>query len=264
MKQFGTYIFDLDGVLYRSNQPVQGASEVVLALINRGAGVYFVTNNSSPSRQDVTDKLNSMGFPCTIDQVVTSGSGTAQYLRQHGAEGKKVFVVGGEGMKCEMKSAGLIVVEDPTSTSVDFVVVGIDRQFTYERLKSAQQAILNGAQFFATNRDPTYPIEGGLVEPGGGAIVAAIEVASGKIPPTIGKPEPFLYEVVLNQPGVEKSNTLAVGDRLDTDILGGKRAGLETALVLTGVTSRTEAANAPLEMKPDYIINTLKELTDNF
>jgi len=139
---------------------------------------------------------------------------------------------------------------------VDFVVVGLDRGFDYQKLLKAQRAILSGAEFLATNPDPTFPTEEGLI-PGAGSIVAAVERATGRRPKVIGKPEPFMLELALRLSGARREECVVVGDRLDTDILAGNRAGMITVLVLTGVTTEEEARRAEGELRPKFVIPNL-------
>lgn len=254
-----TYIFDLDGVIYRGNEPQPEASETVARLRSNGDLVFFLTNNSTQTRQQYSDKLAEMCIPAPPDDIMTSGFATALYLAETGGCGKRAYVVGEEGVCEELNALGIRVVEEKPA---DYVVVGLDRHFTYEKLLRAQQAILHGAEFFATNRDVTYPLEEGLVIPGGGSIVAAIEAASGTIPRLIGKPEIYSVRMILEKAGARPEEAVVVGDRLDTDILAGRRAGAHTVLVLSGVSTRKDAESAPPEMRPDVIIERLGELLD--
>jgi phosphoglycolate/pyridoxal phosphate phosphatase family enzyme len=258
------YVFDLDGVLYRGESAVPGAAEALSALRARGAALFFLTNNSSQPRQVYVEKLTRLGMSCTVAEVVTSASATADYLaRVRGAVGKTVFAVGGPGIKDELERVGIGVrtVSDPEAgdATCAFVVAGLDREFRYETLRRAQQVLLGGAQFIATNRDGQYPVESGVI-PGGGSVVAAISVAAGIEPLTIGKPETLGLETILNRAGVWPTEAVMIGDRLDTDILCGNRLGVPTVLVLTGVTTRAQAESAEGDLKPTRIIETLAEL----
>jgi HAD superfamily hydrolase (TIGR01450 family) len=154
---------------------------------------------------------------------------------------------------------GLHVVLPPAGDGVRYVVVGMDRAFNYASLHTAMSAILSGAEFIASNRDPTFPVENGLL-PGGGTIVAAIESAVGFAPLLIGKPETLMVELVLADVECQPAQALIVGDRLDTDIKTGRAAGLHTALVLTGISSADDVRRAPEGMKPDWVLETLAQL----
>ena len=268
LSAFSVYIFDLDGVLYRGSEAVDGAAESLAALRARAdkPQLFFLTNNSSQPRRDYVEKLRSMGMVCDEDEMVTSSSATAFYLRHvlQAAPGQTVLCVGGEGIRDEMRQSGYTVVrpDEPETPGqhIDFVVAGMDRNFNYQTLNRAQQAILRGATFLATNRDGQYPIEGNRVTPGGGAMVAAIEACTDTVPLVLGKPEPLGLEAVLQMANCKAGNALFVGDRLDTDILCGNRVGVPTALVLTGVTSETRAREAEGDMKPGWIISSLRDL----
>jgi len=257
-----TYVFDLDGVLYRGDAPLPHASETVRELKRRGRRVYFFTNNSGKSRKDFQAKLERIGIPASTDEIMTSGYATSLYFKENNHLGKRVYVVGESGLKQELELAGMEIFKNGNSGKIDFVVAGIDREFTYEKLTKAQQAIINGAMFIATNRDVTFPVENSVVIPGGGAIVSAIETASEVKPFVIGKPWDYALEKILESAGSTSEESIMVGDRLETDILLGNRAGMVTVLVTTGVSTRYDAEHAGEEMKPCRIIDDLIELLD--
>jgi len=254
------YVFDLDGVLYRMDEPVPGAPEAIQRLRARGDSVFYLTNNSSRTRAEYVEKLAGFGIPATPDEVMTSGYATAQLLVEWSALGKNLYVIGEQGLREELNAVGLRLVEYSEETPIDYVVVGWDRQFTYHKLTEAHLAILRGATFIATNRDPTYPDAGGRTLPGGGAIVAAVETCTGVVPRTIGKPEPHTLQLILRRANAAPTECLVIGDRLDTDIALGKRVGARTALVLTGISTRADAEAAPPELRPDHVWNDLCEL----
>lgn len=255
-----TYVFDLDGVIYRGDEPQPFAAETLETLRSQGRAVYFLTNNSTQSRQQYTEKLARLGIPTEPEYVMTSAYATALYLRGKSPNGSCVYVVGEDGLKQELRDVGLDAVDSLDGRRIDFVVAGLDREFDYRKLFEAQQAIFRGAEFVATNCDPTFPLEGGLISPGGGSIIMAIQTAGGVEPRVIGKPETYSLEKVMELAKSTPGETVMIGDRLDTDIWVGNRAGTHTVLVLTGVSSEEEALNAPAEMKPERIIRTLDEL----
>ena len=262
---YSVYVFDLDGVLYLGNTPIPHATEAIVRLQQAGKALYFLTNNSGHTRADYSSKLASVnGLSVSEDSIFTSAYATALYLKNSGAAGRKVFVIGEPGLVQELSdTAGMIPVTTPDSvpfTDIDYVVSGIDRQFSYDKLRFAHAAIAHGhAQFIATNRDATYPMECGTI-PGSGSLVAALATATGKDPLVIGKPETHAYFEILKAAGVSAENSVMIGDRLDTDIAVGNRAGAHTILVLTGVTSQQEADNASAIERPDFIIGDLREL----
>lgn len=254
------YIFDLDGVIYRGNTAQPFASETIRRIKDSGSRVYFLTNNASQTRDTFVKKLTGMGIPASIDEIMTSSYATGRWFQENGHAGKSVLIVGEQGCFQELEQAGMQVLDAAEEhPDADFVVVGIDRGFNYRKLNNAQQAILRGAHFIATNRDPTYPLEGG-VSPGGGSIVAAVATAAGCEPMTVGKPETFAVHEILRLTGVSIDDAALVGDRLDTDILVGNRAGIHTILVLGGVCTRAEADDAADIMRPQVIIEHLGEL----
>jgi len=224
-------IFDLDGTLFRGEEPIPGAAEAVARTRSRGSEVRFLTNNSSQTRDTYVAKLKRLGFEAHISEVYSSAIGTASYLRDEGLA--TAFVVGEPGLVHTLEEAGIRAVLDRP----DAVVVGICRSFTYDLMNSAMQWIRFGSRFVATNPDPTYPMEGGRFIPGAGSIVAAVQTCSEVEPFVVGKPNPFLIDLILREAKVSPEKALVVGDRMDTDIEAGRRAGCPTMLVLTGATS---------------------------
>lgn len=256
------YVFDLDGVIYRGAELQPGARDTVLTLRNQGHHVRFFTNNSAESRRSYVGKLCTLGIPTPIEDIMTSSYAAALYFVESGAVGKTVYRIGEDGMAEELTAAGMHVIYDldEPEAKIDYVVVGLDRDFYYRKLARAMQAILDGAEFIATNRDATFPVESGLLLPGGGCMVAALATAVGRQPHLIGKPETYALEKILQQTNTPAERAVVVGDRLDTDILAGNRIGARSVLVLTGVTSRAQAEAAEGDLKPDAIIDTLAEL----
>lgn len=258
--QLRLVIFDLDGVIYRGDEPMPYAAQAVHRLREEGKMVRFLTNNSALTREAYVRRLTAMHIPCEEEDFMTSAYATALYLQSQGASGMTVFIVGEEGIHEELRRIGMRVVVDPEEEGADYVVAGIDRDFTYDKLRRAHVAIQRGARFIATNRDATYPAAGGRIVPGGGAIVAAIRTCTDVEPLVIGKPNTYSMELLLQRCGVSPDEAVLVGDRLDTDVLVGKRAGLHTVLVLTGVTDEAALRNASAEMTPERVIRTLAEL----
>ncbi|MGI5835123.1 MAG: HAD-IIA family hydrolase [Chloroflexota bacterium] len=248
---FDYFLFDLDGCLYLRDQVIPAAPPTLAELRRLGKKILFVTNDPRSSRDYYAEKLCRLGIEARTDEILSCGWATARYLQEHhDLAGKTVFVVGSEGLKDEMRSVGLRVVEDREAIKADFVVVGGHDKFDYREMMLANFALRNGAKFYTTNRDATFPTPEGPV-PATGACLAAIEVASGLAAISIGKPEPGMYEVARSVLG--PGRMAMVGDRLDSDVEGGKRAGIGTVLVLTGVTTREEAAQSG--WVPDYILD---------
>jgi phosphoglycolate/pyridoxal phosphate phosphatase family enzyme len=253
-------VFDLDGVIYRGDTPVPGAIPTLHALAAAGHRLFFLTNNSTRFRRDYAEKIARMGYPATPEQVMTSAYATGLYLQHQGAQGRRVFLIGEHGLAEEMTVAGLQVVPLEDEGRADYVVVGLDRTLTFDKLNRAFQEVQAGATFIATNKDATYPMEEGKEIPGGGSMVAALEYAVGRVPIAIGKPEPYTLEAILRLANGRPEDAIMVGDRLETDIQVGKRLGLTTALPLTGVTTRTHLAAATPDQRPDYVMQSLDEL----
>ncbi|MFN8140519.1 MAG: HAD-IIA family hydrolase [Fimbriimonadales bacterium] len=251
MKSYALYVFDLDGVLYRGDELIPGAVETVAQLRSEQKLVRFLTNNSSETRESRAQKLTAMGFEATPQEVYTSAFGASKILGATSA-----FVVGEEGLREELHSGGTKVITQ--HDFAEWVVVGICWNFTYQMLDEAQRRIRDGSKFMATNRDNTFPDSGGRIKPGAGSIVSAIEAAAGRPPDVVvGKPEPFLLEHILVDASIGPDKCLVIGDRLDTDVACANRAGCDSALVLTGVTSRDELDSQP--NKPTYVTSSLAE-----
>jgi HAD superfamily hydrolase (TIGR01450 family) len=246
VKRYKLYILDLDGTLYRGAEPIPGAVSTVQSLRANGAEIRYLTNNSGQTREFYQQKLSAMGFPVKPSEVYSSAIGAGSVCVERGFG--SVFYVGQPGLRQTLLEAGLNVVNEgeiaDSSQPASVVVAGICRNLTYQWVNSALQQILQGADFIATNTDATYPIEGGRVEPGAGAVVAAIQTCSGKEPTVIGKPNRLLIDLILADTGIVVQDTLVVGDRYETDILSGINAGCDTHLVLTGVTQTPPAGQS--------------------
>jgi glycerol-1-phosphatase len=256
-------IFDLDGVVYRGHQPIQGAAALVASLRRAGALVRFATNNSMATRPAYIARLEEMGVPAQLDEIVTSTSATIDHLRAHEPGVRRILAVGAPGMVAELRAAGLDATAaaeaapsgyDGSGLAADYdaVVAGLDPDFDYQRLAAAVTALRQGARFLATNADPRFPTPGGIL-PGAGAMVAALEASSGVEPLIIGKPQPGMFRTILELAGVEPGAALAIGDNPLTDVVAARRAGIASLLVLTGVTDEAAARDLSGERQPDWI-----------
>jgi len=250
-------VTDMDGVLYRGDTPLPGVITTLNTLCTKGVQVAYLTNNASRHREELVAKMVHLGVPCTIDQMWGSAYTTALYLAQE-APAARVFVVGTSGLMRELQEAGLTVV--PTHEGATHVVAGLDWGLTYEKLRYAHYAICNGAQFIATNLDVTYPDTLTTTTPGGGAIIAALRASTGVEPTVIGKPQTLGIAQIAASWGIGPREMVAVGDRLDTDIAAAKAFGCLAVLVLTGISSRTEAEHASGVHKPDVILPDFADL----
>lgn len=242
-------ILDLDGTVYLGNQQVPGAAEFVGLLDQLGLRYLFVTNRSNRKPDDVAEHLREYGIPCEVDHVLTSSQATVQYLKNGSA-----YVIGEEGLTSELAKAGFTI----TDQAPDYVVVSLDRQFNYDKLRTACSLIADGATFVATNPDKSLKVESGLM-PGTGSIVAAVEAASGKQPLVIGKPERLIMDMSLSRLGLAADEVIAIGDNVLTDIPAGARAGIRTVLLLTGVSGRADIDGAPCQ--PDWVLDDYAGLT---
>lgn len=222
-------LLDLDGTVYRGEEVVPYAREAVLSFLEAGKHVRYLTNNSAARPDAVTAKLAKCDIPCEPEWVVSSGSTAAEWCAKRGKKG--CFVIGEGGLEETFRDFGVPLGGD----CVDTVVVGICRSFSYAMMAEAMDLIVDGACFIATNRDLTFPMEGGRFRPGAGSIVAAVEACSGVVPEVMGKPSPTMPLQVCRDLGLDPSEAIMVGDRLDTDIAAGVAAGCDTWLVLTGV-----------------------------
>lgn len=225
-------LLDLDGTVYRGSEACPDAAEAIANLVNHGYAIRYLTNNSAARPEQITLKLLNLGIPCEPSWVLSSGMVAAQYLKD--SPHQTYSYVGEVGLGESLAESSLNGV--PLGESADAVVVGICRSFDYEMLRLASNSIRTGAQFIATNLDPTYPLEGGALIPGAGSIVAAVATASGVNPLVVGKPQPQMVLQACSTLCIESGQAIVVGDRLDTDIACGVAAGAATWLVLTGVT----------------------------
>ncbi len=242
---------DLDGTVYRGTEPIQEATDFIARLQLNGIEPYFITNNSSMTREQQQVKLQSFGIRAQLDRIITSAVVTATYCSTN-FPNASVQVIGEDGIKEALAREGLTITEENPAV----VVMGIDRGVNYAKLATDCIAIREGATFIATNADLVFPSEKGLV-PGNGSFVKLMESATGVQPIIIGKPETSMLELIQQQGGYSKDEMVMVGDNYDTDILAGIRFGIDTVHVETGVTSQSVVA-AKLQ-KPTYQYKTFKE-----
>jgi 4-nitrophenyl phosphatase len=254
LRDIDAFLIDLDGTLYRGQHAIPFAKEFIEWLDTHHKKYLFVTNNSAPRAETVAERLRGMGIPAETGHVFTSSQATAMYIKeQNHNETPSYYAIGEEGLITALEEAGC----RQDAEQPHYVVVGIDRGLTYNKLMTASLAIQKGAVYLATNADKRVPTEKGLV-PGAGSINQALATASGVEPVWIGKPEARMVEYSLQSLGVVAERTVMVGDNLETDILAGANGGVKTILVLTGYSQRDDAANS--QAKPDLIVETLQEL----
>jgi len=227
-----SYVVDMDGVIYHGHRLIPGAVEFVERLKAGGHKFLFLTNNSQWTPRDLRHRLEGIGISVQESAFHTSALATAEFLKQQ-MPGGTAYVIGGAGLTNALYEAGYTLTErDP-----DYVVVGDTRSYDYEKVERAVRLVLNGARFVATNLDVSGPSEDGL-QPACGALVAPIELATGRKPYFVGKPNPLMMRTALRKLGAHSGEAFMVGDRMDTDIVVGTEAGMRTILVLSGVSTR--------------------------
>lgn len=254
--EFDGFLIDLDGVVWVGSEPVPGAAEALRRLLDGGKPIVFVTNNPARPPAAYVERLREMGIPAADGMVVTAGTSTAHLAAERVGAGRTAFTIGAPAFKDSVAGVGLELVEGEAGRDADAVLVSGHRDFDYDELLTATLALQRGAALFATSRDPTLPMPGGAW-PGTGAVLAAVEIASGARAEIGGKPEPHLFEQARDLiSGTER--VAMVGDRISSDIEGGRRAGLETILVLSGACSRAEAESA--DPPPGHVLDDLSGL----
>ena len=254
--EFDGLLVDLDGVVWVGREMVPGSVEALRALRGADVEIVFVTNNPGKPAEDYARRLSEAGVETAPKRVVTAGEATAALAARDVGEGKSAFVIGAAAFHETVAAAGLELVDGEAGREADVVLVSGHRGFDYEELLTATLALQRGAALFATSRDPTLPMPDGAW-PGTGSVLAAIETASGATAEIGGKPEPHLFEMARERIGAAERVAM-VGDRVSSDIEGGRRAGLKTVLVLSGATSSEEAATAAPQ--PDHVIENLAAL----
>ena len=252
-------ILDMDGVIWRRYHPIGDLQEIFRRLEDGGWKLVLATNNSTKTPQDYVQTLAEFGVNVESQQIINSSEATASYLSTKYPQGGYVHIIGEEGLHKALKESGFAHVDFNDEEEILAVVVGMDRELDYQKITKASLLIQQGVDFIGTNPDKTFPTPQGFY-PGAGTGLAALEAASGVTPTVIGKPQPAMFHVALERLGTKPQETLMIGDRLETDIVGGQRAGCHTALVLTGVSSQEEAAT--LSPQPDVIAKDLSAVLD--
>ncbi|HEX9774852.1 MAG TPA: HAD-IIA family hydrolase [Actinomycetota bacterium] len=257
---FTRFAFDLDGVIWRGTQPIEGAAATLRALRESGKRLCYVTNNSSTTAEGYVRKLAKLGAPADEREIVSSADATAVLLERDvpGIRGRLVFVIGGEGLTAAVSATGARIASPDEAADATVVVVGLDRRLTYDKLRLATLAIRSGAMFVASNADVTFPAAAGMW-PGAGAIVAALRAATGVEPVVAGKPDPLILSIAGERLG--GGPALTIGDRVETDVLAAHAAGWPSALVLTGATGVPELATAPAW--PDFVLRRIGDLLED-
>jgi NagD protein len=251
MKKPKNYLIDMDGVLVRSRSLIPGAAEFIERLVERKAEYLVLTNNPRYTPADLAHRLATLGLQVPQERIFTSAMATARFLHSQRPEGT-AFVLGESGLTSAIHGIGYVI----TDLEPDYVVLG-EGSFDLEQLTKAIRLVATGAHFLATNPDPSGPGEGGTV-PACGAMAAFIEKASGVSPYFVGKPNPLMMRTALNYLDVHSEDTIMVGDSMTTDIKGGVESGMETILVLSGVTQKTDLTRFPYQ--PSRILDSVADI----
>ena len=247
-----SYLIDMDGVLLRGSALVPGADVFIERLRERGLEYLVLTNNPMYTPRDLAHRMHISGLEVPAERIFTSAMATARFLQSQRAEGT-AFVIGESGLTEAIHGIGYVITEhDP-----DYVVLGETHSYVLERITRGIRLVAAGAHFIATNPDPVGPTESGIV-PACGAMAALIEKATGKEPFFVGKPNPLMMRSALNYLGVHSENTVMIGDRMDTDIIAGVESGIETILVLSGVTGREDVGSYAYQ--PTRIVSSVAEI----
>jgi NagD protein len=253
-REIRSWLMDMDGVLVHEEQAIPGAADFIDALRERGTPFLVLTNNSIYTRRDLAARLRTSGLQVPEEAIWTSALATGRFLETQ-RPGGSAFVIGEAGLTTALHEAGYTLTErDP-----DYVVLGETRTYSFERITRAIRLIVGGARFIATNPDPTGPAPGGPL-PATGSVAALVSRATGVAPYYVGKPNPLMMRSALNAIEAHSETTAMIGDRMDTDVVSGLEAGLETLLVLTGVTTREEAERFPY--RASRIVESVAELVD--
>ena len=252
---YSGYIFDLDGTIYRGENLIAGAKETIEKLKSLDKRIVYLSNKPLQTREDYAAKLTRLSIPTEPSEVINSSLVMARWLSKR-APGASVFIIGEQPLIAEMIREGFHLSEKPGE--IQYVIASFDRTFDYQKLDIAFQAIKKGAHFMATNPDRTCPVEGGEI-PDCAAMIGAVEGATGKrVEVIVGKPSDIMIQVAGEAIGLKPQHCLLVGDRLETDMVMGKKAGMATALVLTGVTTREVSRQSSI--KPDYVWESVVEI----
>lgn len=256
-------ILDMDGVLWHGDRPVPGLNEFFQQLEQLNIGFVLLTNNARKVAKQYSEKLAGFGIAVPPEKILTSAEAAARYLRDFHLGGKRVYVVGDSGLRLALAEQGFDLLDQngfvDAGARADIVVVGFTPHFCYDQLASATYLINRGADFVGTNPDVTFPTEYGPL-PGAGSMLAFLETATGLQPKVLGKPNQTVFQQALQMLDGTKLDTVMVGDRLETDIVGGYASGLRTVLLLSGISTMDDAASS--RVKPDWILDDLAALTE--
>ncbi len=259
LKKYKAILLDGDGVLWKSNQPIPGIKPFFDLLNELDIPWALLTNNNTRTAQYYIEKFVGFGIEAGPGSVYTSSTVTADYLLEKYGKEAPLHVIGMDGLTCTLKNAGFKFShgEQQPEKKVAAVVAGMDREINLQKITIAMRLIMDGADFIATNTDGSFPTPEGI-NPGTGTVIGALQFASGAKPYVVGKPQPAIFLTALKALGCLPKDTLMVGDRLETDILGANQLNIQTAAVLTGVTSREEISQHAIQ--PNFIFDDISAL----
>jgi 4-nitrophenyl phosphatase len=263
MQAIKNLILDMDGVLWRGETPMPGLVEFFAALRRKNINFVLATNNATKTAVMYTEKLARFGVQVAPEQILTSAETTAVYLSERYEGGTAVYVIGEKGLHDALTSKGFHIItpeEVKNGATATLVVVGFNGHVTYFELAMGALLVHKGAAFIGTNPDPSYPSELGPL-PGAGSLLAVIQTATGVSPLIVGKPQPIIFQAAVKRLGGTLTDTAMVGDRLTTDIAGGKAVGLATILLLSGVTNHVQTQNSPIQ--PDHVFADITDLANH-
>ena len=258
--EYDVLLADLDGVVYEGTKAIVGAAQALAKLRQAGIPVGFVTNNSSRKPETIVGQLAGFGIVCEPEQIISSGQTAVEILQTLIPDDSVVFVVGGEGLRARVLAAGYSLAASSDDKPVA-VIQGFAPDVSWNDLAEASYSIQAGAKWVATNSDWTLPQEKGLA-PGNGTLVSAVHTAVGQLPVVAGKPEPAIFQTAVKV--FDAKRPLFIGDRIDTDITGANRTGIDSVLVLTGVSTRKEVLGTTVEGRPTFIVDNMLELLEPY
>jgi NagD protein len=248
-----SYLIDMDGVLVRGRAVIAGAQEFLARLNDAGVNYLLLTNNPVYTPGDLAHRLETIGLGVPRERIFTSAMATARFLHSQRPDGGTAFVIGESGLTEPLHAAGFVL----TDRGAEYVVLGETHAYNFDHITTAVRLLVGGAHFIATNPDASGPAEGGI-QPACGALAALMQTASGVEPFFIGKPNPLMMRTALNYLGAHSEDAVMIGDNMKTDIIGGVETGMETILVLSGVTSRDDVRR--FSYQPTHIVDSVAEI----
>lgn len=260
MLKIKAILLDLDGTVYRGKKVINGVPQAIRSVRKQGIKVFFISNASVRTRKEQVEKLQGMDIDCKLDDIHNTAYATANYIKQNHPKAK-VYVISEGGLRKEIELTGIKTVHGEKGERADVVAIGLDTKITLEKLTIALRAIINGAVFIASNLDRVYPTEKGLL-PGTGTIAAFLEYGTRKKPIVIGKPNPLLIKTILKNNKLKKNEVLLIGDNHETDLKAAKAMDIKCALVLTGITKKSQIEKLSKKDRPEFVLKSAAEMRE--